>query len=317
MAIAVVATAFGGPEVLSVVEAQIRPPRLQEVTIQVAAAGVNPIDYKRYSGAMGRDEGSLPMRLGYELAGVITAAGADAIGPSGRLQVGDEVIAYGHGVAGAYASEVTWPADIVVPKPTGLGWEQASGLLLAGTTAMHALAATGVEGHDVVLIHGVSGAVGLITAQLAIMRGARVIGTASAGRHESLRRYGIEPVTYGPGLAERVRECAPGGIDAAIDTAGTDEAIDVSLALVADRARIATIAAFGRGAQAGIKTLGGGPDADSGTEIRSRAWSQLVPLAADGKLDVVIARTFPLRDAAAAHELIATGHAGGKIILLP
>ncbi len=318
MADVVVATAFGGPEVLSVVEADVRPPGPREVTIRVRAAGVNPIDYKRYSGAMGRDERSLPMRMGYELAGVVTAAGDDAIGPAGRLHVGDEVIAYGRGIAGAYASEVTWPADVVVPKPTGLGWEQAAGLLLAGATAMHTLAATGVRNHNAVLIHGVSGAVGLITAQLAIMRGAQVIGTASAGRHESLRRYGVEPVTYGPGLAERVRARAPGGIDAAIDTAGTDEAIDVSLALVTDRARIATIVAFGRGAEAGIQTLGGGPGAtDSGAEIRSRAWSELVPLAADGKLDVVIAQTFPLHDAAAAHELVATGHAGGKVVLLP
>ncbi|MGW7003336.1 NADP-dependent oxidoreductase [Streptomyces sp. NPDC054933] len=317
MTTVIVATAFGGPEVLSVAKEEVPAPRRGEVTIEVKAIGVNPVDYKLYSGLMGRDPDSLPLRVGQELAGVVTAVGPEAVGPAGPIRVGDEVIGYRRGVPGAYAGEVTWPAEAVVPKPAELSWEEASGLLLCGATALHALAATGVAQGDVVLVHGVSGGTGLAMAQLAALRGALVIGTASPARHESLRRYGIEPVAYGPGLADRIRALAPQGVDAAIDAAGTDEAIDVSLELVADEARIATIAAFQRAAEAGIKRLGAAPGADPGTEIRPNAWSQLVPLAAEGKLDVVIARTFPLEQAAQAHRLVATGHAGGKVVLLP
>jgi NADPH:quinone reductase-like Zn-dependent oxidoreductase len=313
MATAIVATAFGGPEVLSVVDEEVARPGPGEVTIQVKAAAVNPVDYKRYGGIFGRDPASLPMPLGSEVAGVVTAVGLDALGPAGAIQVGDEVMAYP--VDGGYASEVTVPARTVIPKPALLSWEQASGVLLTGGTAVHTLAATGVAPGETVLIHGVSGSVGLAAAQIAIARGAHVIGTASPVRHDALRRYGIEPVAYGPGLAGRIRAIGP--VDAAIDTVGTDEAVDVSLELVADRARIATIAAFQRAGSVGIKALGGGPGADPGTAIRRGAWTELVDLASTGKLDVVVAKTFPLTEAAAAHELVASGHPGGKIVLLP
>ncbi len=279
---------------------------------------MNPLDYLLYSGAFGSDPDWLPMRVGQELAGIVTAAGSDAIGPAGPIRVGDEVIAYPRDVSGAFATEVTWPARGVVPKPANLGWEQASGLLLAGGTAVHALTATGVTGEDTVLIHGVSGSVGVLAAQLAIHRGARVVGTASQTRHDSLRRYGINPVVYGAGLTERIQEHAPDRVDVAIDAAGTDEAIDVSLAMVSDRARIATLVSFERGNEVGINTLGaGGGATDPGTDIRAAAWSELTSLAADGTLEVVVARTFELAHAAAACELVGTGHAGGKIVLLP
>jgi len=134
----------------------------------------------------------------------------------------------------------------------------ASGLVLTGATAWHGLVATGVSDGETVLIHGGAGGVGIMAVQLAVARGATVIATASPARHEFLRELGAVPVAYGPGLAERVRELATGGVDAALDPVGTDEAVDVSLELVADKARIATIAAFGRAGQAGIKALGGG-----------------------------------------------------------
>src|SRR5207248_1452382 len=159
------------------------------------AAGVNPVDVKSYSGAFGADPARLPIRLGAEAAGVVTAVGADTAGPAGPVGVGDEVIAYR--APGAYATELVVPAQAVVPKPI--------------------------------------------------------------------------PVAYGPGLAGRVAVAAPGGVDAALDLVGTDEAWDVSMGVVTDRARIATIVAFGRGLQAGIKVLGGAPGADPGTEIRQRA----------------------------------------------
>jgi NADPH:quinone reductase len=307
------ATAFGGPEVLAVVDEPVPAPGPGDVTIQVRAAAVNPIDYKIYSGLLGHDPATLPQRVGMELAGVVTA-----VGPGAPLAVGDEVIAYRRDMPGAYATEVTWAAAFVVPKPAGLGFAEASGLLLTGSTAVHALTATGVGAGDTLLLHGAAGSVGGHIAQLARDAGAEVIGTASPRRHDELRAYGVRPVAYGPGLADRVRALAPGGVDVAIDAAGTDEAVDVSVHLVADRARIATLVAFGRGADVGIQMLGTAPGAtDRGDDVRRQAWPRLLELAADGRLRTPVVRTFPLAEAARAHAFVAGGHTGGKLVLIP
>jgi NADPH2:quinone reductase len=312
---AVVAASYGGPEVLEVRDVEVPSPRSGEVTIEVRAAGVNPYDCKVYSGTMGSDQGRLPLALGVEVAGVVTAVGDDATGPAGIVEIGDEVI--GFPVTGGYAAALTVPATSVFPKPQALSFEQAAGLSQVGVTAYHLLEATGVGLGDTVLVHGVSGGVGLAAAQLAADRGAMVIGTASAHRHGQLREMGITPVEYGEGLVDRVRAVATDGVDVALDTVGTDEAVDSSLELVDDHDRIATVAAFGRAGDAGIKLLGNGPGADPGTEIRDRARLVLTALVERGLLRVVVARTFPLADAAAAHELVMEGHAGGKVVLVP
>jgi NADPH:quinone reductase len=311
---AVVAAAYGGPEVLSVVEAKVPPPGPGEVTIEVRAAGVNPIDYKIYSGALGRSADNLPMRLGLEIAGVITEVGPDAVGPAGPLSVGDEVIAYP--TEGGYATAVTVPANTVVPKPAELSWEQASGLVLVGATAVHAVAVAKVSEGDTVLVHAGSGAVGLLTVQLSLAAGATVVATASERNQTLLGEVGDIALTYGPGLLDRVRQAVPSGISAAIDAIGTDEAIDVSLAVVPDPGRIVSIAAFHRG-DTGIKLIGHGPGGDPGTEIRSNAWRQILPLAATGKLIPLPVKTFPLSEAAEAHAFLGQGHPNGKLALIP
>jgi len=315
MATVVVATAYGGPEVLSVVDEPAARPGPGEALVRVRAAGVNPADYKAYSGAWSLDPAALPMRLGFEAAGVVTEAGPDAAGPAGPVRPGDEVIAFR--VSGGYATELVVPAGSLVPKPAALGWAEAGGLMLAGATAWHCLVATGIGPGDTVLINGAAGGVGIMAVQLAAARGATVIGTASPAKHDLLRGLGAIPVSYGPGLADRVRAAAGGGVDAALDLVGTDEAVDVSVELVTDPARIATIAAFGRAGAAGIKALGGGPGADPGTEVRNAARPELARLAGDGTLRVVVAATFPLASAAEAHRAIMTGHAAGKIVLIP
>ncbi|MGH3412127.1 MAG: NADP-dependent oxidoreductase, partial [Marmoricola sp.] len=208
-------------------------------------------------------------------------------------------------------------SDAVLPKPEGLGWPEAAGLLLTGATAVHTLVATGVHEGDTVLVHGAAGGVGLMAVQLAALRGARVVGTASERNHGLLRELGAEPVTYGDGLAERVRAAAPGGVDAALDLVGTDEALDVSLSLVDDRDRIATIASFARGGEEKVKVLGGGPGADPGDDIRTGARAELLELAGSGRLRVVVDSTYPLAEAAAAHRRVAGGHVTGKVVLLP
>ena len=313
MSLVALATAYGGPEVLTVADETVGEPGPGEARIAVRAIGVNPIDYKAYSGAFGRDPSRLPLRLGSEAAGVVTAIGPDAAGPAGPLAVGDEVIAYR--APGSYAAELLVPAQALVPRPAELGWPQAAGLMLTGATAWHALAVTGAADGDTVLVHGGAGGVGVMAIQLAADRGARVVATASPANHDLLHELGAVPVSYGNGLAERVRAAAPQGVDAALDTVGSDEAIDVSLELVADRSRIVTIAAFARGLELGLKVIGGAPGADPGTEIRQAARLELAQLARAKHLRVIVSQTFPLTEVAAAHRTAMTGHTRGKIAL--
>lgn len=311
---AVVATAYGGPEVLDVMRVPVPEPEAGEVVLEVRAAGVNPIDWKVFSGDRGTDPSALPMRLGREAAGVIVAVGEGAEGPAGPISIGDEVIAFP--VSGAYAERIVAPASSILPLPPGLPWEQAAGLLLAGATAWHTLAAVDLGEGDVLLVHAASGGVGRLVTELAVGRGARVIGTASPSNHEDLRALGATPVAYGGGLEERARDLAPDGVDAAIDTVGTVEAIEVSLQLVADRSRIVSIVGEEPARNAGIRLLGGAPGADPGREIRTAARPKLVSLAADGGLRLPVL-TFPLTETAAAHRLGQNGHPGAKLVLVP
>jgi NADPH:quinone reductase-like Zn-dependent oxidoreductase len=308
----VVAAAFGGPESLAVEEVTLPDPGPHEVHVEVRASGVNPADMKSYRGP--GDPSKLPLLLGYEAAGVVASVGEGAADNEGVISVGDEVIVFR--TRGAYAADLVVADSTLTRKPAGLGWPEAGGLMLAGATAVHTLEATGVGEGDTVLVHGASGGVGLYAVQLARLRGARVIATASERNHDLLRELGAEPVVYGEGLLDRVRALAPNGLDAALDLIGNDEAMDVSLALV-DRDRIATIANFARGPQEGVKVLGGGPGADAGDEIRAAARPELARLAGSGRLRVLVAATYPLDDAADAHRQIATGHTTGKIALLP
>lgn len=304
----VVAAAYGGPENLRVEEIDVGEPGPGQVRVSVRAAGVNPADAKSY-----RTEGDpsrLPLRLGYEAAGTVTG-----VGPETSVSVGDEVIVFR--TSGAYASDLVVGASTLTPKPPSLGWTEAGGLMLTGATATHTLVATDVANGDTVLVHGGAGGVGLMAVQLARLRGARVVATAGERNHDLLRELGAEPVTYGDGLADRVRALAPDGVDVALDLVGTDEAMDVSLELVADHDRIATIANFSRGPREGVKLLGGGPGADPGNDIRDAARAELARLAGDGQLRVVVGSTYPLDDAADAHRQILTGHTTGKLVLLP
>jgi NADPH:quinone reductase-like Zn-dependent oxidoreductase len=299
--------------VLQVVPVDPGAPGLGEVLVDVRAAAVNPWDWKSYSGRAGHDPARLPLRLGLEASGVVVE-----VGPGVRwLTPGDEVVAWP--VAGAYASRVVVPEQSCVRRPSSLGWAPAAGLLATGVTAVHTLAATGTGSGDVVLVHGGTGGVGRLVVQLAVLRGARVVATGSAASADELRRLGATPVTYGDGLLDRVRalEAELGRVTVAVDTVGTDEALDASLALVGDRARIATIAGFARGPELGIKVLGAGRGADPGTQVREAARAQLVELAADGSIEVHVARTYPLEQAADAHRDSQAGHARGKLVLLP
>jgi NADPH:quinone reductase-like Zn-dependent oxidoreductase len=306
-----VAQDYGDLDVFAELDVEVPPPGPGEVTIEIRAAGMNPADYKHV--AREGDRSKLPIPIGYECSGVLTAIGPDTEIASGGGVVGDEVLAFR--VQGAYATALTVRAADVFAKPATLPFAEASGLLLAGTTAAEMLNVTGVKAGDTVLVHGASGAVGVMVLQQAALLGARVIGTASEGRFDVVRRFGGEPVAYGPGLEQRVQDAAPGGIDAALDTVGTDEAVDVSLALVGDRDRIVSIAAPGRAAAEGFHAIGGAMPASKA--FRDAVRGRLIELAGAGELVVPIARTYPLAEARAALDELKGQHPGGKLVLVP
>ena len=306
-----VATHYGDLDGLELQEVTPPAPGPGEVTIEVAAAGMNPADYKRVLN--GRDDSLLPASVGFEVAGVLSALGEGTEIASGPAQVGDAVLAFR--ISGGYASALTVPARDVFAKPTNLDFPEAANLLLAGATAAEMLAVTHAQGGETVLLHGASGAVGVSVLQQARRHGVRVIGTASEQSFDLVRRFGGIPVRYGPGLLERVQAASPGGVAAALDSVGTDEAVDVSLALVPDRSRIVTIAAAGRAQADGIRTIGGAmPESKA---FRDQVRAELIALAAGGDLVVPVARTFPLAQAREALELLRSEHPGGKLALIP
>lgn len=305
-----IATQPGGLETLELVEAEVAVPGPGEVTVEVRAAGVNPADAKHVAAG---DPADFPRGVGYEVAGVVTAVGESAAGPTGPLAVGDEVLAFR--VRGGWAEALTVPAADVLHKPALLGWAEAANLLLAATTAAEMLHVTGVAAGDTILVHGASGAVGVSVLQQALLLGAQVVGTAGPSRADVVRQFGGTPVSYGDGLADRVRALAPGGVAAALDCVGTDEAVDVSLALVADRDRVVTIAAAPRARAEGFRAIAGSMPASAA--FRDGVRARLVGLAADGLLVVPVARTYALEDALDAVRLLQGGHPGGKLALLP
>ena len=303
-----IATRPGGLDVLELVPVDVAAPNRGEVTIAVRAAGVNPADYKRIASG----DFTEPVTIGFEVSGVVSELGPETQLASGGGAPGDEVIAFR--IRGGYASELTVPAADVFAKPAGIEHPAAANLLLAGTTAAEMLHVTGVAAGETVVVHGASGAVGFSVLQQARLLGARVIGTAGPGSFDTVRRFGATPVTYGDGVESRLRELAPQGFAAALDTVGTDEAVDVSLALVTDRDRIVTIAAMQRADQEGIQMIGGSMPASAA--FRDGARARLIALAGEGKLVVPVARTYPLQEAREALAFLQDGHPGGKLALL-
>jgi NADPH:quinone reductase-like Zn-dependent oxidoreductase len=296
-------------------EVEVSDPGLGEVTIRVRAAGVNPADAKHV--AAPRPGTEFPVPVGYELSGEIAAVGPHAVGGSGPLAVGDEVVAFR--VRGAYATELNVPARDVFAKPATLSHAEAANLLLAGTTAAEMIQVTRATEGETVLLHAASGAVGVSLLQQARVLGIRVIGTVgpdSAESAERVRRFGGMPVAYGEGLRERVVEAAAGApIAAAWDAVGTDEAIDVSLALVAERDRIVTIVAPQRAESDGFLWIAGARPESA--RFRDIARAHVLELAASGVLEVPVSRTIPLTDATEALRFVMQGHPGGKVALLP
>jgi NADPH:quinone reductase-like Zn-dependent oxidoreductase len=304
-----VATGPHGTDDWELRETDVAPPGAGEVTISVSAAGMNPVDAKFTA----RPGVTFPVGIGYEASGEISAIGPDTRIGSGAAAVGDAVLAFR--IQGGYASDVTVPADRVFAKPATLTHPEAANLLLAGATAAELIQRSAARAGDTVLLHAASGAVGVSFLQQAAARGIRVVGTAGEGGADRVRRYGGIPIPYGPGLVQRARDAAGTTFVAALDAAGTDEAIDASLTLVADRSRIITVVRPGRAAQDGFVAIGG--RVPESAAFRDAARGGLIDLAAQGMLEVPVARTYPLAQAREAVEFLVRGHPGGKLALIP
>ena len=313
MATAIAYTQFGGPEVLELIDIPDASPAEGELAVRVEAAGVNPIDWKLRSGLRPSAAISEPRRVGSDASGVITAVGAGLDG----FVIGDPVVL--KGVSGAYATDVVVSAAAAWSRPHQVTPVEGAALGVPVGTAYQTARSLAVRSGDTLLVHGGSGAVGQAIIQYAVLWGATVLATASAARFDRVRALGAIPIAYGPGLPDRVRAVAPGGISVAIDAAGTDEALETSVELLADKTRIATLVR-GRDAPAyGIRAFSGGspePLTPQQNAWRTEAIPVTLALMATGSFSVESGPTFPLAEAAEAHR---TGQAGarGKIVLLP
>lgn len=314
MARAIVYTEIGSPDVLHLIEVPDPIAAPGEVVVRIEAAGVNPIDAKIRGGRRPSPPITEPRPVGFDGAGVVESAG-DGVED---FAVGDRVaIRDAHGT---YASALALTTDKLAHLPDSVTAAEGAGIGIPAGTAYQVLRSLDVGADDVLLVHAGSGAVGQAAIQFAVAWGATVIATASPKRHDQLRELGATPVAYGEGLLERVREAAPSDVTVVFDGAGTDEAIETSLALVADRDRIGTIVRGPDAASFGIRAFSGGaptPLTDQEQAWRAEALPKTIELLASGDFVVELGPELPLAEAARAHELVEAHAAGGKIVLVP
>ncbi|MFD2470047.1 NADP-dependent oxidoreductase [Amycolatopsis silviterrae] len=293
-------SSFGGPEVLEIVDLPDPHPGPGEVRIAVRAAGVNASDWKKRQGLM---DPELPQTMGYEAAGIVDELGEGVT----DVAVGDRV--FGFQASGGAQAELT-VLFCYAPIPPSLSFAEAAALPVAAETAARALDQLGVESGVTVLISGASGGIGSAAVQLAVARGARVIGTGSPAKHDFLRSLGAEPIAYGPGMPDRVRALAPEGVDLALDVAGSGVLPEL-IQLAGGPENVLTVADFAGSQQYGVRFSRG----DGGRALY--VLSQLSELVEAGRFTLPVGQTFPLSDVAEAHRVGESGSVRGKLVLLP
>ncbi len=297
---------YGGVDLLQVVEVERPVPGPGELLVRVKAAGINPGEAKIREGAMHeRFPATFPSGQGSDLAGVVEEVGAGV----SAWSAGEEVIGFTDGRA-SQAELVVVEAENVTKRPAGVSWEVAGGLYVVGTTALAAVRAVGAGPGDNVAVSGAAGGVGSIAVQLAKLTGATVSGLAGERNHAWLREHGVIAVSYGDGVADRIREAGGGPVDAFIDTFGADY-VELALELGVRPERIDTIANFPAAQKHGVKTEGRA--AASSADVLA----ELAALIDEGKLEVPISRVFPLEQVRDAYRELALGHTRGKIVLEP
>jgi NADPH:quinone reductase-like Zn-dependent oxidoreductase len=289
----------GGPDVLEIVDLPDPHPGRGEIRIKVCAAGVNASDWKKRQGLMDQE---LPQTLGYEAAGIVDEIDDDVAG----VVVGDRV--FGASPYGAAQAELAL-LSYWAPIPDSLGYAASAALPAAVETAARALDELGVSAGSTVLINGASGSVGNAAVQLAVERGARVVGTGSPGTHGALRVLGAEPVAYGNGMPERVRAITPSGVDFALDVAGSGVLPEL-VELAGGPEHVITVADILGAQRTGVRfSLG-----DSGRA--TYALAQAAQMAEAGRFSIAIGRTFPLCAVAEAHRVGEARSVRGKLVLL-
>lgn len=297
---------YGGIDVLRVDDVPRPSPGHGQVLVRVRAAGINPGEAKIREGMLhARWPATFPSGEGSDLSGVIEQVGPDVT----RVAVGDEVIGWVD-TRSSHAEYAVVEAANLAPKPPTVPWEVAGALPVAGFTAWAAVRAVGLQPGDTLVVSGAAGGVGSITVQLARNEKATVIGLAGEANHAWLEGHGVVPVTYGDGVAGRIRAAAP-KVDAFIDTYGGDY-VELALEeLGVAPARVDTIARFDAVEKYGIKAEGNAAGANA------TVLAGLASMLASGKLEIPLAGTYPLTRVREAYARLETGHIRGKIVLLP
>jgi len=296
---------YGGPEVLELTD--LPEPKLgpDVVLVRIRSAGVNPADWKIREGYIDDwFEAHFPMVMGCDLAGVVEHVGLGVT----EFAPGDEVVGYlrvDHMQRGTYAERAAAPVRTLARKPRGMSWNEAAGLPAAGLTAYQALRRhLEVGPGDTLLVQRAAGGVGSLAVQIGRELGARVIGTAGPGKHDFLRSIGAEPVAYGDGLPDRIRQLAPEGVDAIFDLVG-GESLREAPTLLREGGRLASVS--GEVAELGGRYVFVRPDPVD--------LADLVSMVERGAVTVHVDATFPLAEAVRAHELVQDGHVKGKVVL--
>ena len=297
---------YGGLEVLQVVEVPRPIPGPGKVLVRVKAAGINPGEASIRKGLMAdRWPATFPSGQGSDLAGVVEEVGPEVA----NVAVRDEVIGFVNNRS-SQADYVLVEAGNLVPRPANVSWEQAGALFVAGTTAYAAVRAVALSEGDTVVISGAAGGVGSIAVQLARATGARVLGLAGSANHKWLTNHGVIPVTYGDGVEDRIRAASGGKVDAFIDTFGGGY-VELAIKLGVAPNRIDTIIDFAAAAKYGVKTDGN--QAGASAEVLA----QLAGMVAAGRLEIPIAKVYPLADVRDAYRELEQRHTQGKIVLEP
>ena len=306
MPVAVRFDEYGDIDVLKVVDVPRPVPGPGQVLVKVVAAGINPGEASIRKGLLDAVwPATFPSGEGSDLAGIVEEVGPDVT----RFVVGDEVLGFVE-TRSSHADLAVADADNLVARPGGVPWDVAGSLFVVGTTAYAAVRAVGLVPGDKVVVSGAAGGVGSLAVQLAAHAGATVIGLASEEHHRWLAGHGVIPVVYGDGVAERIREASDGRIDAFIDTFGGGY-VEMAIGLGVPPERIDTIIDRAAAQEYGAKTDGSAAAANAGV------LAELAELIAEGRLEIPIAKTYPLTEVHEAYRDLEQRHTLGKIVLKP
>ena len=292
---------FGGPEVLKIMDVPDPHPGPGQVRVAVHAAGIGGTDWKLRQGVLSFGA-QLPQTTGGDVAGVVDEVGEGVT----DVAVGDRV--YGMADTGAAAELALMTIRAVIPP--SLGFIDAAGLPAALETATRALDQLGVTGGSTLFINGASGGIGSTAVQLAVARGARVIGAASPANQDYLSLLGAEPVAYGEGMADRVRALAPGGVGVALDVVGNGVLPEL-IALAGGAPNVITLADFDGAKEHGVHFSNGYADGNA-----FHALAEVGELIETGRFWLPVDKTFPLAAIADAHRISQHGHVRGRLVIV-